>query len=70
MIAQTLTTSSDTVAGGREGKVRVWNFVAVKEVCSGGFLTPLFLLNVWLGAKDLGLSGSVALVWSDSAHSP
>lgn len=33
-------------------------------------LLPLFLLSVWVGAKDLGLRFSVELVWSDSAHSP
>lgn len=34
------------------------------------FLLPLLLLSTGLRAKDLGLSGSVDLVWSDSAHSP
>lgn len=34
------------------------------------FLLPLLLLSIGLRAKDLGLSGSIDLVWSDGAQSP
>lgn len=48
----------------------MWNSVAVKSVLGIFFLLPLLLLSIGLKAKDLGLSGSIDLVWSDGAQSP
>lgn len=46
-------------------------FCCSKKCVAGVFLLfPLFLLSIWLRAKDLGLSGSIELLWSDSARSP
>lgn len=50
-------------------KVHVQNFVAAKSVF-WGVLYCFVLLSICLGAKDLGVSGSIDLVWSGSVRSP